>query len=149
VGIILLAEIESTWFHTSPTAAKAPPGRYFGASRAAIRNRDAAIAQTQSYHSIPVAGSYQILPLDPRFCHFNRASVRHAPRRGCTVKATLVRGVFAGGDLDVFCKIVDLFQREDAINGLNKEVRNYAALQNLQGIFLESEMSVPQSPKIP
>lgn len=35
VGIILLAEtVASTWFHTS----NAPPGRYFGATRAAIQN---------------------------------------------------------------------------------------------------------------
>jgi hypothetical protein len=136
VGIILLAEIASTWFHTSPTSAKAPPGRSFGVSPTAARNRDAAIAQAHSYHSTVVAGSYQFLPLDPRLCHFHRTSVRHAPRRGCTVRATLVRGVFAGGNLNVFCKIVDLFQRRDSIDALDMEVRNYATLQNLQGTVI-------------
>ena len=91
VGIILLAEISSTWFHTS---ASAPPGRYFGVSQTATRIRDAAIARAHSYHSTLVDGSYQVLPLDPRLCHFHRTSVRHAPRRGCTVRATLVRGCF-------------------------------------------------------
>jgi tRNA A-37 threonylcarbamoyl transferase component Bud32 len=47
-----------------------------------------------------------------------------------------VRGAFAGGNLDVFCKIVDLFQRRDSINALNREVRNYATLQDLQSIVI-------------
>ncbi|KAM6492114.1 hypothetical protein JOM56_011838 [Amanita muscaria] len=136
VGTILLAETASTWFHSSPTSAKIPPGRCFGTSRTAIHDRDAAIAQAHSYHSVVVAGSYQVLPLDPRLCHFHRTSVRHAPRRGCTLKATLVRGCFAGSNLNVFCKIIDLFQRRDSINALDMEVSNYATLQDLQGIVI-------------
>jgi hypothetical protein len=134
VGIILLAEISSTWFDTSPASASAPPGRYFSVSQSATR--DAAIARAHSYHPTVVDGSYQVLPLDLRLCHFHRTSVRHAPQRGCTVRATLVRGVFAGGNLNVFCKIVDLFQRGDSIDPLDTEVRNYATLQNLQGVVI-------------
>ena len=134
VGIILLAETaSSTWFHSSPTSANAPQGRYFGGSIAGDRGRDAAVAQAQSYKSVIEAGSYRVSPLDPRLCHFDRTSVRHAPRRGCTVKAKLTRGILDGGNLNVFCKIVDLFQRGYSIDALDMEVRNYATLQNLQG----------------
>ncbi|KAF8798783.1 hypothetical protein BYT27DRAFT_7202478 [Phlegmacium glaucopus] len=136
VGTILLAETASTWFHSSPTSDKAPRGRYFGATPTAIRDRDAAIAKAQSYHSVVVDGSYQVLPLDPRLCHFDRSAVRHAPQRGCTLKAKLLRGILAGGNLNVFCKIVDLFRRRDSIDALNVEVRNYATLQDLQGIVI-------------
>ena len=81
-------------------------------------------------------GSYEVVPFDPRLCHFHRTSVRHAPRRGCTVKATLLRGNLVGGNLNVFCKIVDLFQRGESIDALDMEVRNYATLQDLQGIVI-------------
>jgi tRNA A-37 threonylcarbamoyl transferase component Bud32 len=40
------------------------------------------------------------------------------------------------GDLDVFCKIVDLFQRGGALGALDMEVRKYATLQDLQGIVI-------------
>ncbi|KAF8346717.1 hypothetical protein F5887DRAFT_1180532 [Amanita rubescens] len=134
VGTILLAETApSTWFHSSPTSANVPPGRYFGTSATATRSRDAAIAQAQSYHSVVEAGSYPVLPLDPRLCYFDRTSVRHAPQRGCTLKAKLVKRFL---NLDVFCKIIDLFQRGDAMDALNKEVRNYATLQHLQGTVI-------------
>jgi hypothetical protein len=134
VGIILLSETESTWSHTSMCADEGPPGRYFGTSIAAIRNRDTAIAHAQSYHSTPVAGSYPVLPLDPRLCRFKRSSVQHSPQRGCTLRATLARS--DGGNLDVFCKIVDLFRSSDAISALDTEVCRYAALQNLQGVVV-------------
>ena len=136
VGTILLAETaSSTWFHNSPSSGKVPPSRYFGTSPTAIHNRDAAIADAQSYRSVVMAGSYEVLPLDPRLCYFHRSFVRHAPQRGCTLKATLagVKRLRAGGNLDVFCKIVDLFQRGDALEALDMEVRNYATLQDLQG----------------
>ncbi|KAF8344476.1 hypothetical protein F5887DRAFT_274893 [Amanita rubescens] len=136
VGTILLAETASTSFHSSPTSAEVLPGRYFGTSITAAHSRDAAIARAQSYHSVVVDGSYEVLPLDPRLCHFHRTSVRHAPRRGCTVKATLLRGNLVGGNLNVFCKIVDLFQRGNSIDALDMEVRNYATLQDLQGIII-------------
>ena len=35
--------------------------------------------------------------------------------------------------MDVFCKIVDLFQPGDAINKLNTEIVDYATLKNLRG----------------
>jgi hypothetical protein len=79
VGIILLAEVVSTWFHTSPTSAKALPGRSFGVSPTAAHVHDTAIVQAHSYHSTIIAGSYQALPLDPRLCHFHRTFVCHAP----------------------------------------------------------------------
>jgi len=136
VGIILLAETTSLWFHTSPTPAKAPDDRYFGATLTAKHNRDAAVAAAHSYHSLIVNGSYQVLPLDPRLCHFDRSAVRHVSQRGSTLKAKLERGILAGGDLNVFCKVVDLFQTRDSIDALNLEARNYATLQNLQGIVI-------------
>src|ERR1700691_528450 len=133
VGTILLAETASTWFHTSVSNIESPPDRYFRSSDTAIRDRDTAIVQAQSYNSTPVAGSYPVLPLDPRLCHFSRSSVRHSPERGCTLRATLER---SSGNLKVFCKIVDLFRSYDAVSALDMEVRNYAALQNLQGVVI-------------
>ncbi|KAF8333725.1 hypothetical protein F5887DRAFT_1259819 [Amanita rubescens] len=124
VGTVLLAE--TAWFHSSPTSANVP-------STTATRSRDAAIAQAQSYDSVVEAGSYPVLPLDPRLCYFDRTSVRHAPQRGCTLKATLVKRIW---NLDVYCKVVDLFQRGDAMDALDTEVRNYATLQHLQGIVI-------------
>jgi hypothetical protein len=47
-----------------------------------------------------------------------------------------VRGILARSNLNVFCKIVDLFQRRDSIDALNTEVYNYATLQNLQGTVI-------------
>ena len=58
VGIILLAELVSTWFHSSPTSAKVPPGRCFGTSLTATY---AAITQAESYQSTIVAGTYSVL----------------------------------------------------------------------------------------
>jgi hypothetical protein len=37
---------------------------------------------------------------------------------------------------EFFCKILDLFHSYDTIMVLNMEVRNYAALQNLQGVVI-------------
>ncbi len=82
-----------------------------------------------------MTGSYKVLPLDPRLCYFHRTSVHHAPRGGCTLKAH-ARRLRDGGDLDVFCKIVDLCQRGDTLDALDMEVRNYATLQDLQGIVI-------------
>ena len=39
-------------------------------------------------------------------------------------------------NLDVFCKIIDLFQRGDAMDALDTEVRNYATLHHLQGTVI-------------
>jgi hypothetical protein len=133
VGTILLAETASTWFHTSVSDIDSPSNRYFRSSVTAIRDRDIAIIQAQSYNSTPVAGTYPVLPLDPWLCHFNRSSVRHSSERGCTLRATLER---PSDNLKVFCKIVDLFRNYNAISALDTEVRNYAALQNLQGVVI-------------
>ena len=102
VGIILLAETASTWFHSSPTLSDSdvPLNRYFGKSLRAISARNTAIKKAGSYHSVIIDGSYPLLPLDPRLCHFDRTSVRHAPQRGCTLKATL--GTCTEDDLIAF-----------------------------------------------
>lgn len=133
VGTILLAETASPWFHTSVSDIDSPPDRYFRSSDTAIRHRDIAIVRAQSYNSTPVAGSYPVLPLDPRLCHFSHSSIRHSPERGCTLRATLER---SDSNLKVFCKIVDLFRSYDTICALDTEVRNYAALKNLQGVVI-------------
>ena len=123
VGIILLAE--NAWFH---------PGRYFGSSRTANEHCKAAIRQAHNYASEIVAGSYDVLQLDPRLCHFDRTSVRHGPQLGFTLKAKLEKGVYLKES--VFCKAVDLFQRRDSIDALGREVRNYAILKDLQGMVV-------------
>jgi hypothetical protein len=117
VGIILLAETTPTWSYPPPDPTTI----------------NAAITEAQFYNSTPLSGSYPVLPLDPRLCHFDYTSVRHVSGRGSTARAALVRKSFTGGSLDVFCKIVDLFQSSDAINALNTETCNYATLQHLQG----------------
>jgi len=43
------------------------------------------------------------LQLNPRFCCFDRIPVRHTLLRGCT--ATLVRGAFSAGDLNIFYRM--------------------------------------------
>jgi hypothetical protein len=42
----------------------------------------------------------------------------------------------SSGDLQVFCKIVDLFHSYNAVSALDTEVHNYAALQDLQGVVI-------------
>ena len=135
IGIILLAETTSTWFHASPTSAKVPLSWYFGASHTAICNCEAAIVQVKSYCSIIMARSYQVLPLDPCLCHFHHTSMCHALQWGY-IKGSTGKKSLAGGNVGVFCKIVDLFQRRDSINALDMEVHNYATLENLQGIVI-------------
>ena len=139
VGIILLAEnpkTASTWFHSFPTFSDAPPARYSGISftGTAFHQRKAAVLQAQSYNSAVVEGSYPVLPLDPRLCHFDRSAVRHSAR-GYTLKAKLLR-VMPANSLNVFCKAVDLFQSGSLIDMLNMEVRNYATLQDLQSMVI-------------
>jgi len=53
------------------------------------------------------------------------------PEPGLYIKE---KGVIARED--VFCKVVDLFQRQDPIDALDKEVRNYATLKDLQGVVV-------------
>ena len=125
VGIILLAN--DTWFHSSPTPDHPLPGRHF-------RQRATALRQAHHYRSRVVAGSYDVLQLDPRLCHFDRSSIRHAPRYGFTLKAKLETGMLTRED--VFCKVVDLFRAQDSIDSLDMEVRNYATLKDLQGIAI-------------
>ncbi|KAF8341919.1 hypothetical protein F5887DRAFT_1283857 [Amanita rubescens] len=66
VGTILLAETALPGFIV-PQSLR-PILRYI------CHTRDAAIAQAQSYHSVLEAGSYPVLPLDPRLCYFDRTS---------------------------------------------------------------------------
>lgn len=132
VGIILLAN--DPWFHSSSTPARPPPGRHFGPSPTAARQRATALRQAHHYRSEIVAGSYGVLQLDPRLCHFDRSSIRHAPRHGFTLKVKLETGMLTRED--VFCKVVDLFRAQDSIDSLDVEVRNYATLKDLQGIAI-------------
>ena len=134
VGIILLADGEANWFHTSPTISNSPRNRHFNTSTLTGRNdRDRAILRAGSYHPTAVNGSYPIVELDPCLCRFDRSFVRHTPQRGFTVKATLMRGGIFTADLPVFCKIIDLAQRGDFLDMLDTEMQNYATLQHLQG----------------
>jgi hypothetical protein len=134
VGLILLAEAEANWFHTSPTICNSPRNQHFDTSTLTGRNdRDRAVLRAGSYHPTAVNGSYPIVDLDPHLCHFDRSFVRHTPQRGFTVKATLMRGGIFTADLPVFCKIIDLAQRGDSLSMLDTEMQNYAILQHLQG----------------
>ena len=83
-----------------------------------------------------MAGSYPVLPLDPLLCYSNHTSVRHSSERGFTVRAKLSRIIAARGNLAVFCKIVDLFHSHGAVDVLDMEARNFAALQTLQGLVI-------------
>ena len=127
VGIILLAN--DSWFHFPSI-----PGRHFSPSPTAARQRATALMQAHHYRSGVVAGSYDVLQLDPRLCHFDRNSIRHAPRHGFTLKAKLETGRLTRED--VFCKVVDLFRAQDSIDSLDMEVRNYATSKDLQGIAI-------------
>jgi hypothetical protein len=61
--------------------------------------------------------------------------VHHSPRQGYTLKAKLLREILIS-NLNIFCKVVDLFQSGDLIDMLDMEVRNYATLQVLQGFVI-------------
>lgn len=104
-------QITSTWLQTPAKVPLANTSVYLPQPLVYLTQP----SQRQSYRSTVVAGSYGILQLDPRLCLFHRTSMCHAPQRGCTIKATLVRGVFAEY-LDVFCKIVDIFRRRNCIS---------------------------------
>ena len=133
VGIILLADAEANWFHTSPTIWNSPRNRHFSTSTpSGPKDRDRAVLRAGSYHPTVVNGSYPIVELDPRLCRFERSFVRHTPQWGFTVRATLLRGGNTT-DLEVFCKITDLAQRGDSLGMLDTEMQNYAILQHLQG----------------
>ena len=131
VGIILLADAEPNWFHTSPSICNAPRNRHFDTST--LTGRNDRILRAGSNHPTAVNGSYPIVELDPRLCRFDRSFVRHTPQRGFTVKATLMRGGIFIADLPVFCKVIDLAQRGDSLGMLDTEMQNYATLQHLQG----------------
>ena len=133
VGIILLAE--HGWFHSSPTPASPPLGQYFGTSHTAVCQRNVAIRHAQNYHLQVTDGSYQVLPLDSRLCHFDRSSIRHTPTQGFTLKAKLNRELMISSEV-VFCKVVDLFQKQEPIDALDREVHNYATLKHLQGVVI-------------
>jgi hypothetical protein len=129
VGMVLLAEDD--WFYASPTTTSAPPGRNFGRSMAAWKERKSALGRTQKYHMLPV--DYQCLDLDFRLCRFDLSSARHGAN-GCVVNARLLApDAVWKPDLQVVCKVVDVFHYPDAADLLFGEARAYAALQNLQG----------------
>ena len=122
VGIVLLAERSSTRI----------PRRYFSGSRRATPNhRDATILHAGSYRPAVLAGSCAMIQLDPHLCHFDRTSVHHGHQKCCTLMATL-----RGGNIKVVCKIADLSLGRDPINALDREMHNYAKLENLQGVAI-------------
>ena len=124
VGIVLLAESLSTRI----------PRRYISGSRTSIpniENRDAIIVHAGSYRPTILAGSCGLIQLDPHLCHFDRTSVHHGHQRCCTLRAML-----RGGKAKVVCKIADLSLGGDPIDALDREMRNYAKLENLQGVAI-------------
>jgi hypothetical protein len=128
VGIILLAN--DSWFHSSPTLVH---------TLVDLSQRDRALKQARHYRSRVVAGSYNVLQLDPHLCHFDRSSVRRGSQHGFTLKAKLETGMLTRED--VFCKVVDLFRAQDS---LNLEVSNYATLKDLQGIAIPRVCGYPE-----
>jgi len=130
VGMVLLAEDD--WFYASPTKSPAPPGRNFGTSTAAWKERKRAVDVAQGYHMQPVDGEYRHLALDFRLCCFDLSSARYGTN-GCVVKTRLLAPSIWKRDLQVVCKVVDGLRNPNAANSLADEARAYAALQNLQG----------------
>jgi len=71
VGMVLLAR--DNWFYASPTPS---PDRHFRASKAARKERRAAVANAKGYHMQPVNGTYKCLPIDFCLCHFDISTAR-------------------------------------------------------------------------
>ncbi|KIM83425.1 hypothetical protein PILCRDRAFT_69679 [Piloderma croceum F 1598] len=130
VGMVLLAEDD--WFYVSPTISSVPPGRNFGTSTTAWKERKGAVVDAQEYRMLPVDGDYQCLALDFRLCRFDLSSARHGAN-GCVVNARLLAPFVGKRDLQVVCKVVDVLRYPDAAKLLDDEAHAYAALQNLQG----------------
>jgi hypothetical protein len=130
VGMVLLAEDD--WFYASPTPSSVPPGRNFGTSTTAWKERKGAVGDAEKYHMQPVNGAYQCLDIDFRLCHFDLSSACRGAN-GCVVTARFLPSSVGGHDLQVVCKVVDALRYPDAANSLDFEARAYAALQDLQG----------------
>jgi hypothetical protein len=132
VGIVLLAEDD--WFYAPPTPSSSPPGRTFGTSTAAWKERKGIVGDAEQYHMPvqPVNGAYQCLVIDFRLCRFDLSSARRGAN-GCVVTARFPPSSVGGRDLQVVCKVVDVLRYPDAANSLDNEARAYAVLQNLQG----------------
>ena len=118
--------------YASPTLSPAPPGRNFGTSTAAWRERKRTVDDAETYDMQPANGAYQCFAIDFRFCRFNLGSARRGVN-GCVVTARFLAPFVGDCDLEVVCKIVDVLRYPDAANPLNDEARAYAALQDLQG----------------
>ena len=130
VGMVLLAEDD--WFYSSPTPSSAPPGRTFGTSMAAWKDRKGAVGNAEKYHMQPINGAYQCLTIDFRLCCFDLSSARRGAN-GCVVTARFLSSSVWGHGLHVVCKVVDALRYPGAANSLDDEARAYAALQDLQG----------------
>jgi hypothetical protein len=130
VGMVLLAEDD--WFYSSPTPSSAPPGRTFGTSTAAWKDRKGAVRDAEGYHMQPVNDAYQCRAIDFRLCRFDLSSARRGAN-GCVVTARFLPSSVGARDLHVVCKVVDVLRYPDAANSLDGEARAYAALQDLQG----------------
>ena len=130
VGMVLLAEDD--WFYASPTTSSAPPGRNFGISKTAWKERKEAFGNAQEYQMLPIDGDYQCLALDFRLCRFDLSSARHGAN-GCVVNAGLLAPSVGKCELQVVCKVVDVLRYPNEAHSLDDEARAYAALYNLQG----------------
>ncbi len=129
VGMFLLAR--DNWFYASPTISSPPPGRNFGTSITAWKNRRRAARDTQEYHMLPIRGNYRRIALDFRLCRFDLSSARRGA--GCVVNAKLLATVPWKRDLKVVCKVVDAVRYPHAARSLDHEAHAYAALERLQG----------------
>jgi hypothetical protein len=118
VGMVLLAEDD--WFYASPTPSSAPPGRNFGTSAAAWKDRKGAVFNAEKYHMQPINGAYQCLAIDFCLCRFDLSSARRGAN-GCVVTARFLPPSVGKRDLQVVCKVVDVLRYPDAANSLDDE----------------------------
>ena len=80
----------------------------------------------------PVSGAYLCLDIDFRLCHFDLNTTRPGTS-GCVVEAPFLAPSVGTGNSPVMCKVVDILRDSNAVDSLNTEVNNYAALRDLQG----------------
>jgi hypothetical protein len=123
VGMILLGEAD--WFYASP-------GRNFGTTTTAWKERKGAVQNAGDYHMLPKSGDYECLALEFRLCHFILSSARRGSI-GCVVDARLLAPSVGKRDLLVVCKVVDILRYPDGAGALERESHAYAALYDLQG----------------
>lgn len=130
VGMILLAE--NDWFYSSPSLCSTPPAPSRHFTRATQTEWTRAITVAENYHSHPIDGHYQCLPLHFRLCRFDLSSTRIG-NSGCVVSAQLLRPPPSKNPLHVVCKTVDVLRYPDMGELLENEASAYAALVHLQG----------------